>query len=916
MHPRVTALVVARDDLVGPTLAALAAQTRRPDAVVVADASGRGVEAPGVEVLSVGRAGTGAAAVRAVRRIAADDGDDWVWLLPAGAQPAPDALTRLVGAIERFPSAGIVGPKLVDPDDVSLILSFGESLTRYGATVRLVDGELDQSQHDADDDVLGVALPGMAVRRPLWDRLGGADPALDRADAGLDLSVRARLAGARVIRVAGARVAVPADAEGLAPSVGAARRAQLHRRLAYAPALAVPLHWLALLPLAVLRSLGRLLGKRPAAIGAELAAALRTVFDGSVPAARARIRRSREVGWEAIAPLRIPTDEVRALRSARRDREVLDGPPLPPRPAFLPGGLAVVAAAVLASVAAFHRLIGAPSLTGGGVRALSDIGTLWSGVAWGPRDALGLSGLPDPFAWVLAVLGSVTAWAPSTVLALLWLAAAPAAALAAWWCATRLSSRPGPAALAAVLWAAAPPLWAALAEGRIGAVIAHLLLPWLVLAAIEGVRSWGAAATAGLLFAAVTASAPSLAPVLAVAVVAWALAHPRALVRVLAILVPAAALALPLVLAQLARGTVLGLVADPGPALGAEAPSGWWLLLGVPSPGGAGWPDLAAAFDLPAATGGLAAAIALAPLAVLALLAVFLPGSRRAIPSLLLALAGLLTAVAAAHVVVAGAGVDPVTPWPGAGLSLYWAGLAGSAVVAVDALGRGGGVPAFAAGLAGLVAVAPLAVGLALGGGAVEPGSRSLPALVGAEAAADPTLGTLVLSAQQDGSLAARLERGAGTALDGFSTFATTAPPDESTAALAELAGNLASPSGFDAQAGFDRWGIDFVLLRDDPGGDASAVHQRAAESLDGSPSLEPVGETALGILWRVSSAGGDAPAVDTPAWAPGVVAVQAALLGAVLLLALPTRVRRRPVRVRDALAEQAEDFSEDDRDD
>ena len=54
-----------------------------------------------------------------------------------------------------------------------------------------------------------------------------------------------------------------------------ARTAQLHRRLVYAPAAAVPFHWLALLPLAVLRSVGLLFAKRPGAVAGEFGAWLK-----------------------------------------------------------------------------------------------------------------------------------------------------------------------------------------------------------------------------------------------------------------------------------------------------------------------------------------------------------------------------------------------------------------------------------------------------------------------------------------------------------------------------------------------------------------------------------------------------------------------------------------------------------------
>ena len=74
-------------------------------------------------------------------------------------------------------------------------------MTRFGRTVGLADGELDQGQHDGREDVLGTDVRGILARSEAWRELGGLDPALAGADEGLDLGVRARLSGARVALV-------------------------------------------------------------------------------------------------------------------------------------------------------------------------------------------------------------------------------------------------------------------------------------------------------------------------------------------------------------------------------------------------------------------------------------------------------------------------------------------------------------------------------------------------------------------------------------------------------------------------------------------------------------------------------------------------------------------------------------------
>ncbi len=879
-----TAILVARDG--GDTAErALQAQTRRPDDVVVAT--------PGTPLS------------RVVAGLPAASGDEWLWLLPADAEPEPDALARLLAAVEVAPSVVIAGPKLVDPDDRLLLRSFGESISHHGTTVPLADDELDQSQHDSLDDVLGVVLPGMLVRRAMWDLLEGPDRGLPTVDAGLDLSIRARLAGGRVVRVAGARVAVAAGAQdftrrkplGRSARHRAVRAAQLHRRLAYAPEAAVPVHWLSLLPLALVRAIGLLLGKRPGAIPGEIAATFAAIFDGSVPAARAIIRRTRRVGWAAIASLRVPAEVVRERRVSARDREhARSGLPDLVRASFFPGGLTVVVLAAALGAVLSIRLLGASALAGGALLPLSgDLGTLWSSLGWGARDGAGLDGPADPFYVVLAVLGSLTPWNPSLALVILWIAAPAFAALAAWWCATRLSTRTWPPVLAALLWVLAPPFLAALIEGRPSAVLVHVLLPWLLLALLEAPRSWSAAGAAALLFAAVGASAPVLVPVLLAAVVLWALAHPRALLRLLAVPLPALVLAAPLIAAQVARGTPLGLLADPGAVAPTVAPTGWQLVLGSPSGGAGGWPRLVESLGLPGFVATPAAIVLLAPLAAVVLLAVFLPGARRVVPAGILAVGGLLTAVAAAHLAPATSGAASVTIWPGTGLSLYWAGLLAAVTIAMAALRRAAVIVGATVLLSAAVAVAPSLVTLATGAGSVVAGDgRTLPAIVAAEAATDPDLGTLLLRPQDDGSLAVSVERGAGAMLDDTSTFAATRPvASGSQVEIAELAGNLASRGGFDPAPVLDRYGIEFVVLTPASGG-GGPVRERAAEALDAQSALEAVGDTGRGSLWRYPDH--EPTTLPRPSSPLGTLAVagQIAVFVFALLLALPTGRRRR----------------------
>ena len=943
MQARVTAILVARNGAayLDRTLAALVRQVRRPDSLIVVDAGSTDESAEKLTaaratqfVTARGRAAFGDGVAQAVRAApASESDDDWIWLLAHDNAPEPRALAELLGAIEIAPSVAVAGPKLMRWDRPDTIRSYGATITRLGASVDLVVDELDQAQHDRQSDLLAVSAAGMLVRRSVWTALGGFDPALPHVDAALDFCVRVRLAGHRIVGVPGARVASDGAPELFGKRAVTAsakaryeRSAALHRRLAWAPAAAVPLHWLSLLPLAIGRAVAQLLGKNPGAVGGEFSAAFAAAFDTRVAPARRSIRATRKLGWGAIAPFRMPWLEVRELRANRRESRVIaeTGGAQKQRASFLSGGGAWTTLVLLAiGVIAFGPYLAATALTGGALAPLSaSLAELWSNVGYGWRDTgAGFVGAADPFAWVLAVLGTLTFWNPSLSIVVLFIVALPLAGLGAWWAATRLAERAWAPAVAAVLWALAPPFLSSLTTGHIGAVVAHVLLPWFVVALLGSARNWSAGAASALLMAGIGASAPSLLPVLVIAWLAWLVSHPSRAIRMIAIPLPLVALFAPLVAQHAVRGTLLAMFADPGLAVPGIDVSGWHLALAAPGGDLGGWVGVAASLGLPSLAAPVAVAVLLAPLAVLAVLALFLPGSRKAVPAMLIALLGFATAVASAHLAVTFDGATAVPIWPGAGLSVFWLGLLGAAVVALETLGRAVVAPALAALVAVTVLAGPLLLARYEGTAAVVSSSgRMLPALATANAATSANLGTLELKAQFDGGLAALLHRGAGTSLDDASTLSrSTTELREAQSGIAVLAGNLASRSGFDSAAELDALGIGFVVSPPAASNSdrAQATRSRVSESLDANPLFTAIGPTEFGFLWQYESdAQPEVVRTDGGLLGLGVLLVQGILLGATFLLAVPTPGRRRtPATVTDATDDLAADFDEGDDD-
>ena len=935
MNPRVTAIIVAQSggEHLARTLEALRQQTRRPDVVVAVDNSAKGsanaeLRAFGpAQIISVSdKISFGEAAELAVRVVPSASGpDDFLWLLAQDSAPRPDALAALVGALEVSPSVAIAGPKQLDWDAPDHIREFGLTLTRGGRTVSLVTDELDQGQHDQLSDVLAVGANGMLVRQSVWQELRGLDPHLRLVDDALDFSVRTRLAGHRVIVVPAARVLTAGDGViGLprATTIRALKRrarlqrsAELYRRMVYSSGFAVFWHWLGLLPSAIVRALGQLLAKNPGAVGGEFRAAGSAAFSGgAVGRARRTLKVSRRATWSAIGSLRMSSAEVRRRRVLAREAAhiVVHGEKRPVRFLASGGGWCVLALAAI-SLATFAPLVGAATLAGG---ALLPLGTtpldLWQQVGYGWRDnVLGLIGPADPFAGVLAVLGSIVWWQPSFVLVLLWFAAMPLAGLGAWLLASRLTERAGIRAFAAVAYGLSPTLLVALLDGRPAAVLAHLFLPWLFFAGIRAFRSWSASATTAILFAAVTACAPSLAPALLIIWLGSVILTGRAVARFLAIPLPAAVIFAPLVITQFLSGNILAVFSDPGPAIPFAAAPSWQVALGFPTAGLGGWFGAADALPWAMPAASILIVVLVGIVAALAVVGLFSAHPIRAQLALGIALLGLATAVMAPGLKVAFEGSEVVPVWPGAGLSLLWLALVAGAATGMSVLRKFSVFPAIVGILVVSVLAAPLLASMNLGNSVVKASNgRVLPAYVVAQSKLDPNIGTLIVTAQPNGGVEAILTRGAGPTLDGASTLMTTRTTfSQADARLAALVGNVSSGSGQQSAAELTDLGIGFVVLTapqstlgSPVSSAAQATSSRVKNALNSNPDIDAVGVTDVGQLWRFAAATGDAPGARmsisaTEPWGSLVIGVQALVVILTLLLAIPTGAPRADIR-------------------
>ncbi|MCL2464995.1 MAG: glycosyltransferase, partial [Micrococcales bacterium] len=527
------------------TLAALAAQTRRPARVLLVDVGGPGGvprlldetfaaappgPVPRLARVAVERATTfGRAVSTGLATLDVALGEPrapWVWLLHDDAAPEPDALAELVRVVGQSRSVAVAGVKQRTWDVTQRLLEVGLRTTPWGRRMTDVEpGEPDQGQLDGRSDMLAVGLAGALVRRDVWDALGGPDPALGDFDAGLDLCRRVRLAGHRVVVVPSAVVrhaqagyrglrrrpseAVDDEFDAGDPRRSAARRRRsaVHGRL-----VATPLPLLAFV-----------------AIGAVLAAALRAVWElayGQPDAAAAQVRgafgalarpravwRARRRAWatrrlprRTLWPLqaswrevwtawhdrRLARREVRRVQRAPSELEIHELAAAARRRRATLGALAVVLA--VASAIGFGPLLGPAAgdgshLVGGALAdASSSLGDLWtaatSGWVW---DGLGSRGPADPLLMVLWVLAAACGGQLAAAVNLLMLGAVLLAGLGAWAAAGAATRSAGVRAWAGVVWAAAPPLLLAVDHGELGAVLAHVGLPWVALGVARAV---------------------------------------------------------------------------------------------------------------------------------------------------------------------------------------------------------------------------------------------------------------------------------------------------------------------------------------------------------------------------------------------------------------------------------------------
>ena len=658
----------------------------------------------------------------------------WLWIVPAGAIPAADALEKLEDRLftvtdeSTHSDIQIIGAKQLHADshaaeEADRLVDVGLYSARSAEVVSLTEPkELDQGQYDGRDAVPAVSAHGMLVHAPLFGDLGGFDPELPADYAAAHFCARAREVGAHVVIAPAARIYrehpdTPTSRRlstgqlhrlgGMLYLPADQRRGQIRRRLAVAHPLLAPLLWLGMWVATGLRLLGLTAVKAPdAALGQFVTSVGALLNLAAVVRIRGFGRLGRRIMLERLARDEQITDErsvVRSGRATQREMQLSAEALREHRQAVLTaeavalpqvesarsagasriargtgdseqdeesllsvgagegefdqmpsrrGGdrlalLLVLIGLTGLSLLAFRSLLGASVLGGGSSLPVSGSlpAVFANTVSLISAEGLGERAAADPFSVVALLLSAVTVGNASLVLLWVVILAMPLSALTAWWSAGTWTSTPTQRIIAALLWAAVPSVHIAMGQGRIGAVLVHVLIPVFAVALMRALRpgrrgGWEAATAAALLLAVITASAPALLIPAVLFSVIGALAMGRRGRPLWLVPLPSLAVALPMIGSAAVQGSnvIAVLLAEPGRALaGAPAPV-WQQLLGFPE-------EFSAQSGLPGAAGGGAwlpeyfdggfwslrvALLIGAPLLILAVLGTISAGQRRA----------------------------------------------------------------------------------------------------------------------------------------------------------------------------------------------------------------------------------------------------------------------------------------------
>lgn len=814
------------------------------------------------------------------------DANTWLWVLLPGSEPKPNALAELLAAVADSNTVGQVGPMQLSKQNPKLITQLGLSLSPLGAPVGLVTSQLDQAQHSAVTEVMSVGLGGSIIRTDLLKQIGLPNFKLPGISTDLDYSIRIRRYGFRVLTAPLSKVLVPTAA------IKDDRRATIQLRIAHSRLPVALLYWLLLPVITLFRLLVRLSQKRPGLLVAELFAGLWGFI--TIPARLAGRPRKAKLSLRSLKSLRAGWTQTSGYKRYEADLEEShqrlaaftrgdhENTEIASKSFADAGGFWFT---FLLVVVNWVWLPQSQALSGGSLLPLSGN---WfdlfarAGASWQPIGQ-GFFGPSDPFNWVLLLIGSLTFWSPNFAVLLLMLFARGLAFVTAWKALSLLTPKAWQRNLGAAVYALLPAFTASIANGELSAIVVTVLAPWLVFSiaraaglgrsgnAASDARTWSWVGLSGVLLALVAAASPSVGLLALAALAVAAFTRIRRFGYLFWIPLPMAAIYLPLVWYEL--GQPLGLLASP-------------------TVGAAGKPNvLSVLFD---ANNPLHWSLGL--LVLIALLGV---ASRRWGVAVALAVFGLVayallvfvnSLAFPADVISAGVGIDRVH---NSGNDI--AAVLGLVLVAlaIHGLSQVLRKPITALAFSALVMVAvPLALVAATTTPNVEPTNGSVVPLLLEKQAEQGTDLQLLKITKTSKDLRVQWMPISGIRLEdanlAYRFSMKSISDNDQYQKLAQAIGDLSAANGVASMDALIGNKVGYILM------EQTSENAELAAALEASPNLEGAGLTPFGELWRVKGIGSnDAPKTNHTPWSTTKIAQLASLLS-FLLLAVPTRSRRK----------------------
>lgn len=849
----VAALVIShrQPEYLRQTLEGLLSQTNRPQQIMVVETSTdpESLEVArnlGVSLITPGDLKLGAAIDAG--RAALNETPGWLWILHEDSRPEATALEHMSRAAEISPSVAIIGPKLLRWEDPIRIQQMGLTVTQTGRPFLLVQDEYDQGQHDANGDVLAVSTAGMLISNALWQELGGLKDSTPVFAQDLELGLKARAKGYRVIVESSARVHhAGLSMSGTRPRswIGGSRleglaRAHVHLATSLWPMPLVAMLYL-FMPLIVLANIPlNLLAKRPKRIFSQL---LGWIWAWSTLPGRLAARTELQAAGSLKGARALFAKPIQVRR--RRLSELVEEPDTETR--VLSGLFASNQAwlALVPLIASFS-LWPAGALYGERLLPLSDSFTKVFASVSGflVQRGEGIAAPTDPFNWFLALVAGLSPLGPSFGLAVFVFIAPAMAFFTSWKLAGLFAPKPWARSLAALGYSLSPLVLGGAIFGEVVELTALVLAPLAAfllskaLLAFNPARAWRWTGLAGLALAVVAVTSPLLAGLLAlITLISFTVFYRRALIVVWALL-PSITLLWPWFEFWISQGQLQLLTST---SWAASAP-----------------------FEIQTTT-----SVFLLCASALGVLGFFLSGPKK---SLLL---GLIAASAL-------------------GLSLYQPLSSSSPLVGFAALLM---LTSFAAGFDSFSRTFKLLASISLLGAigtqavlllllsppTVSFGAeRQMPALIVAQSNVDAGIvQTLRITASKD-LVEAELVWGDGLFLEeqAFASRYLEAKLDRES--LAALAGSLIAGNPQGVEQLLQKTGVGFVLLASD---DANLLAQLEV-GVSSMGFLQPAGSSEYGLLWQTSV---EATQPPTGLGLHEKRDFQLGVLAAFLLLALPT---------------------------